>query len=62
VHYEALDRCLQATFFEDFGCHPDPQSNYATTIAIAFQASIAHHGIMPKYLDPIPILVNFSLQ
>jgi hypothetical protein len=45
-----------------------PNSAYATAIAIAIasqaalQATFAHHGTMPNNPDPIPTLVNFSLQ
>jgi len=39
---------------------------YATAIAtashIAQQATIAHHGIMPNNLNPVPTLINLSPQ
>jgi hypothetical protein len=53
-------------FFEDFGHHPDPNLIYATTIATAsqatLQATITHHGIVPNNPNPVPTLVNLSLQ
>jgi hypothetical protein len=43
-----------------------PNPTYATTIAITSQATlqiaITHHGIVPNNPDPIPTLVNLSLQ
>jgi hypothetical protein len=34
----------------------------ATTFQVALQATIAHHGTLPNNLDPIPTLVNLTLQ
>jgi len=43
-----------------------PNLTYATAIAtvslVALQIAIAHHGIVPNNLDPIPTLVNLSPQ
>jgi hypothetical protein len=43
-----------------------PNLAYAIAIATAsqdaLQATIAHHGIVPNNLDPIPISVNLSPQ
>jgi hypothetical protein len=43
-----------------------PNLAYATTITITFQVTlqvvIAHHGIVPNNLDPIPTLVSISPQ
>jgi len=62
VHYEALDVYEQHSP-KILGVTQIPNPAYATSITIAFQttlqAAIAHHGIMPNNLDPIPILVNF---
>jgi len=65
VHYEALDvyeqhslRILGVT--QNF--NPAYAIAIATTSQVALQAPIAHHGIMSNNLDPVPILVNLSLQ
>jgi len=61
VHYEALDVYKQHSL-RTVGVTQIPNPTYATTIATASQASIAHHGIMPNNPNPIPTLVNLSLQ
>jgi hypothetical protein len=61
VHYEALDVYKQH-FLRTLGVTQIPNPTYATTIATASQASIAHHGFMPNNPNPIPTLVNLSLQ
>jgi hypothetical protein len=61
VHYEALD-VYEQHFLRILGLIQIPNPTYATAIAIAFQAAIAHHGIMPNNPDLVPILVNISLQ
>jgi hypothetical protein len=65
VHYEALDICEQHSP-KILGVTQIPNPTYATTIAIAFQvalqAAIAHHGIVPKNLDPVLTLGNLFLQ
>jgi hypothetical protein len=64
VHYEALDVYKQH-FPKILGITQIPNPAYATTIAIASQATlqtaIAHHGTMPNNPNPIPIYVNLSL-
>jgi hypothetical protein len=63
VHYEALD---EQHFPRILGITQIPNPAYATTIAIASQAAlqaiIAHHGIVPNNLDPVPTSVNISPQ
>jgi len=61
VHYEALDVYKQHSL-RTLGVTQIPNPTYATTIATASQASITHHGIMPNNPNPIPTLVNLSLQ
>jgi hypothetical protein len=65
VHYEALDVYEQHSS-RILGIIRIPNPAYATTIAIAsqaaLQAAITHHGTMPNNLDPVPTLVNLSLQ
>jgi hypothetical protein len=65
VHYEALD-VYEQHFMRILGITLIPNLAYATTIATAFQAAlqvgIAHHGIMPNYLDSVPTSINLSLQ
>jgi hypothetical protein len=65
VHYEALDVYKQH-LPKILGITQIPNPTYATTIAMAFQATlqatITHHGIVPNNLNPIPTLVNLSLQ
>jgi hypothetical protein len=65
VHYEALDVYKQHSL-RILGITQIPNPTYAIAIATAsqatLQAAIAHHGIMPNNLDPVPISVNLSLQ
>jgi hypothetical protein len=65
VHYEALNVYEQHSP-RILGVTQIPNPTNATTITIALQVAlqvaIAHHGTMPNNLDPIPILVNISLQ
>ncbi len=65
VHYEAFDVYEQYSL-RILGVTQIPNLAYTTTMAttsqVALQATIAHHGTMPNNLDPIPTLVNLSLQ
>jgi hypothetical protein len=65
VHYEALDVYEQHSP-RILGISQIPNTAYATAIAtssqVALQATIAHHGIVPNNLDPVPDLVNLSPQ
>ncbi len=65
VHYEALDVYEQHSP-RILGVTQIPNPPYATAIAtssqVALQATIAHHGTVPNNLDPVPTLVNLSLQ
>jgi len=65
VNYEALDVYEQHSA-RILGVTQAPNPAYAIAIATAsqaaLQAAIAHHGTMPNNLDPIPTLVNLSLQ
>jgi hypothetical protein len=61
VHYEALDvykehsiRILGITYI--------PNPAYTTTITIASQAAITHHGTMPNKPNPVPTSINLSPQ
>jgi hypothetical protein len=61
VHYEALDVYKQHSP-RILGITQIPNLVYATTIAIAsqatLQASIAHHGTVPNNPNSIPILIK----
>ncbi len=63
VHYEALDVYEQHSP-KFWGITQIPNLAYARAIVTTSQATmhvaIAHHGIVPNNLDPVPILVNFS--
>ncbi len=61
VEYEALDVYEQHSP-RILGITQIPNPAYATTIAIASQATIAHHGTVPNNLDPVPISINISPQ
>jgi hypothetical protein len=63
VHYEALDVHEQHSL-RILGIISIPNLAHATaiTIAIAFQAAIAHHGTMPNNPNPVLTLVNLSPQ
>jgi hypothetical protein len=67
VHYEALD-VYEQHFLRILGVTQIPNLAYAIAIAIAtafqvaLQVVIAHHGIMPNNINPVPISVNLSLQ
>jgi len=65
VHYEALD-VYEQHFPKILGITQIPNPTYATTITMAFQATlqatITRHGTVPNNLDPIPTLINLSLQ
>jgi hypothetical protein len=65
VHYEALD-VYEQHFPRILGITQIPNPSYATTIAIALQATlqaaIAHHGTVPNNADMVPTLVNLSPQ
>jgi len=61
VHYEELDVFEQHSA-RILGVTQAPNPAYAIAIAIAFQAAIAHHGIVPNYPDPVPTSVNLSPQ
>jgi hypothetical protein len=61
VHYEALDVYEQHSP-KILGVTQIPNPVYATTIAIAFQVVITHHGTMPNNPNLVPILVNLSPQ
>jgi cellobiose-specific phosphotransferase system component IIC len=65
VHYEALDvyeqhsaRILGVTQ----ALNPAYAIAIATTSQAAFQAAIAHHGTVLNNPDPVPTLINLSLQ
>ncbi len=64
VHYEAL-AVYNQHFLRILGAQI-PNLAYAITITIALQpalqTTIAHHGIVPNNLDPIPISINLSCQ
>jgi hypothetical protein len=65
VHYEALDVYKQHSP-RILGITQIPNLVYAITIAttsqVALQVTITHHGIVPNNLNPVPTLINFSLQ
>jgi len=65
AHYEALDVYEQHSLGV-LDITQIPNLAYATTITIAFQATlqvaITHHGIMPNNPHPVPTLVNFFPQ
>ncbi len=61
VHYEALDVYEQHSS-RILGVTQIPNSTYATTIATASQAAIAHHRIVPNNPNLIPTLINLSPQ
>jgi hypothetical protein len=61
VHYETLDVYEQHSP-RILGITQIPNPTYATAIAITSQAAIAHHGTMPNNPNPVPTLVNLSLQ
>jgi hypothetical protein len=65
VHYEALDVYKQHSA-RILGVTQAPNPVYAiaitTTSQAALQAAIAHHGIVPNNLDPVPTSVNLSPQ
>ncbi len=65
MHCEALDVYEQHSP-RILGITQIPNLAYATTITTAsqtaLQVAIAHHGIMPNNLDPIPTLVNLFPQ
>jgi hypothetical protein len=65
VHYEALDVYKQHSP-RILGITQIPNPTYAITIntvsQAALQATIAHHRTMPNNPNPVPTLVNLSLQ
>jgi hypothetical protein len=61
VHYEALDVYKQH-FLRILGITQIPNPAYATAIATASEAAITHHWTMPNNPNPVPTLVNLSLQ
>jgi hypothetical protein len=65
VHYEELDVYEQHSA-RILGVTQAPNPAYAIAIATAsqaaLQATIAHHGIVPNYPDPVPTSVNLSPQ
>jgi len=65
VHYEALDVYEQHSA-RILGVTQIPNPAYAIAIATAsqatLQATITHHRTVPNNPDPIPTLVNLSLQ
>jgi hypothetical protein len=65
VHYEALDVYKQHSS-RILGVTQIPNPTYATTIAIAsqatLQATIAHHGTVPNNPNLVPTSVNLSFQ
>jgi hypothetical protein len=65
VHYEALDVYKQHSP-RIFGIIQIPNPTYAIAITTASQAAlqiaIAHHGIVPNNLDPVPTSINLSPQ
>jgi hypothetical protein len=65
VNYEALD-VYEQHFSRILGVIQIPHPTYAIAIATAsqhtLQVAIAHHGIVPNNLDPVPISVNLSPQ
>ncbi len=65
MHYEALD-VYEQHFLRMLGVIQIRNPTYATTIVIAFQATlqatIAHHGNVPNNPNPIPIVINLSPQ
>jgi hypothetical protein len=65
VHYKALDVYEQHST-RILGVTQAPNPAYAIAIATASQAAlqvaIAHHGIVPNNLDPVPTSVNLSPQ
>jgi hypothetical protein len=65
VHYEALD-VYEQHFPRILNVSQIPNPAYGTPIATAskagLQPAIAHHGIVPNNLDPIPISMNFCPQ
>jgi hypothetical protein len=65
VHYEALDVYKQHSP-RILGITKIPNPTYATTITTSsqatLQATIAHHGTLPNNPDPVPTLINLSLQ
>jgi hypothetical protein len=61
VHYEALDVYEQHSP-RILGIIQIPNPAYATAIATASEAAIAHHGTVSNNLDPVPTSVNLFLQ
>ncbi len=65
MHYEALDVYEQHSL-KILNVNQIPNPTYATTITTtsqdALQVAIIHHGTVPNNPDPVPILVNLSLQ
>ncbi len=61
VHYEVLD-VYEQHFARILGVTQIPNPAYAIAITTAFQAAIAHDGIVPNNPDPVPTSVNLSPQ
>jgi hypothetical protein len=63
VQYEALD-VYEEQSPRILGVTQIPNLAYATTITIAFQATlqatIAHHGTVPNNPNPVPTSINLS--